>query len=203
MQNIKASARAASKSEAPPAPAPVYYKSALETTMLQLEELPDDPETPTWIKYKALAIKIPHESYVDLRLSSDVSIFRVPNFLKALKMKAYVPQIVSLGPYHSKRAQLSRIDIHKKRALHRMMTRFNIKRDATNPDDMEFYFRAVEKIFQHENKISSCYEEKVNCEPDSLVVMLTLDGCFILEIFRTLGEEKSIGQGSANYEPIF
>lgn len=205
MQDIIASSRAASKSEARRAPATV-----LKTTMPQLEELEDeleefedDIDTLTWIRNKALAINIPQESYVDARLQSAVSIFRIPNFLKELKKKAYVPQIVSLGPYHSKRAQLSRMDTHKKRALHRMMTRFNNSRRTIDPDNMDFSIRAIYNIFQDANKIKSCYDEKLNCKPESLAEMFTLDGCFILEIFRTLGEETSIGQGSDKYEPIF
>jgi len=171
---------------------------------LQPEELPEDRETATWIRKEAQAIHIPQESYVDPRSQSVVSIFRVPNFLKETKnKKAYVPQIVSLGPYHSNRFELSGMDKHKKRALHRMMTRFNNIRHPTDSDNMESSFRAIEKIFQDEDKIRNSYEEKIDCTSEHLAVMLTLDGCFTLEILRTLGGNKLVWEGNDNYEPIF
>lgn len=128
------------------------------------------------------------------------SIFRYPNFLKDSKSeKAYVPQAVSLGPYHSSRANLSGMDDHKKRARDRMMTRFNYKH-GNHPHNRELYNSASGKISQDEEAVWNNYEEKFADKPCDLV----LDGCFLLEILRTLGgDDELFREGSNYYEPIF
>lgn len=147
----------------------------------QMVEL-EHRETETWIREEARAIHISEESYIDPRLRSVVSIFRVPNFLKELKNRAYVPQMVSLGPYHSNgSANLCGMYHQKRRALRRMSTRFNENFMGVS-DDMEFSVRAIDEIFKDADKIKDCYEEQIEWEPKRLAVMLTLDGCFILEI---------------------
>lgn len=169
----------------------------------QMVEL-EHRETETWIREEARAIHISEESYIDPRLRSVVSIFRVPNFLKELKNRAYVPQMVSLGPYHSNgSANLCGMDHQKRRALRRMSTRFNENFIGVS-DDMEFSVRAIDEIFKDADKIKDCYEEQIEWEPKRLAVMLTLDGCFILEILRTLAGNNLRGErlGRDKYEPI-
>lgn len=162
-------------------------------------------ESETSIREEARAIHISEESYIDPRLRSVVSIFRVPNFLKELKNRAYVPQMVSLGPYHSNgSANLCGMDHQKRRALRRMSTRFNENFIGVS-DDMEFSVRAIDEICKDAHKIKDCYEEQIEWEPKRLAVMLTLDGCFILEILRTLAGNNLRGErlGRDKYEPIF
>lgn len=129
-----------------------------------------------------------------------MTIFTVPNFLKALKRKSYVPERVSLGPYHHTSAELPLMNSHKGKALRRMMARFNNSRNLANtPNDMDFSNfarkaiqlmdfsnRAREEIVKLEEEIRDSYEEKIDCDGETLGRKLTLDGCFILEILRTL-----------------
>lgn len=162
-------------------------------------------ETARWIREEASAIHISKESDIDPRFPSVVSIFRVPNFLKELKNRAYVPKMVSLGPYHSNGStNLCGMEHNKRRALRRMTTRFNDNFISIS-DDMEFSVCAIDEIFKDADKIKDCYEEEIEWEPKRLAVMLTLDGCFILEILRTLAGDNIRGEqlGRDKYEPIF
>jgi hypothetical protein len=135
---------------------------------------------------------------------SNVSIFRVPNILvpDTEKREAYVPKRVSLGPYHHRSAELSPMDSHKKRALQRMIARFNnVKNLANDPNNMDFFLEAREEIVKLQKKIRDSYEEEINWD-EKTALMLSLDGCFILEILRTLSGD--ILPGASNYyEPLF
>lgn len=69
-------------------------------------------------------------------------------------------------------------------------------------NNMDFSFLAKQKISEEEDEIRKKYEEKLDCEPENLTLMLSFDGCFILEILRTLaGEELPVA--NEYYEPIF
>lgn len=59
-------------------------------------------------------------------------------------------------------------------------------------------------MLQLEDKIKKTYEEKIECDANTLTLMLSLDRCFVLEILTTLGEEKfPIAEAGNYYEPIF
>jgi len=135
------------------------------------------------------------------RSQSAVSIFRVPKFLKDTKKEAYVPQRVSLGPHHHRNAEIPSMGHHKGRALCRMMKIFNTNRNVdTVPNNMDFADRAMEEILKLENEIRDSYEENIDCKGKTLARMLSLDGCFIIEVLRTLG---GVDHGNQSYEPIF
>lgn len=171
----------------------------------QPRTLPIGTEPREWISAAEWTINIQNSDVDRLRSPSAVSIFRVPSFLKDSKREAYVPKIVSLGPYHHRRAELPSMDNHKGRALRRMTTRFNIKRNLANvPNNMNFSHKAKDVIFQLEDEIRDSYEETFACDGENLAMMLSSDGCFILELLRTLGGDKfPVADASNYYEPIF
>lgn len=147
----------------------------------------------------------PHCPLLRNRRPSDVSIFRVPKFLKDTKREAYVPQRVSLGPYHHGSAELPSMGHHKGRALRRMMKRFNANKNLlVDLDDMDFANRAMEEIMKLENQIRDSYEENIDCDGETLARMLCLDGCFLIEVLRSLGGDNlSTEEADECYDPIF
>lgn len=174
----------------------------------QPRDLPIGTEPREWISAEEWTINIHQQQNCDvelLRTPSAVSIFKVPNFLKDSKTEAYVPTIVSLGPYHHREAKLRSMDNHKGRALSRMTTRFNDKRNLGNVlNNMNFFFEAKNVIVPAENEIRKGYEEKIDYDGEKLGIMLILDGCFILEVLRTLGGDNfPVPNASNYYEPIF
>lgn len=166
--------------------------------------LPIGPEPREWISAAEWTINIQQNCDIDrLRSPSAVSVFKVPNFLKDSKKEAYVPKIVSLGPYHHRRAELSSMLDHKGRAVCRMTTRFN-RTIKKNPTDVHFSVQAKNEILKVEDEIRKGYEEKIDCDEENLAMMLSFDGCFILEVLRTLGGDKfPVEDASKYYEPIF
>lgn len=143
---------------------------------------------------------IEESSHVDGRSPSVVSIFRVPGTLMEVSKNigAYVPKRVSLGPYHHGSGQLAPMEHHKPRALCRMMRNFN--RNHRSPNNMDFAVLARNAIVQVQEVIKNNYDGKVKYEGEILATMLTLDGCFILEIMRALVIKSLIPEG---YDPLF
>lgn len=157
-------------------------------------------------------IKEDHD--VSVRSSSNGSIFKIPDFLKDRKKEAYVPQVVSLGPYHCISAKLSAMEYYKRRALLNMMTRFNDQNNF-DKDNLTFATNAKEAILNRFHDIRGCYKEfdevmhgeimremfsHFSYEP-FFSIMLSVDGCFILEVLKTL--DKRGFQPGKIYAPTF
>ncbi|KAJ6378524.1 hypothetical protein OIU78_028710 [Salix suchowensis] len=122
---------------------------------------------------------------------SKLSIYRVPHYLREVDDKAYVPQIISLGPYHHGKKRLRQMDQHKWRCLHHVLKRTN--------QDIKLYLDTVREI---EEKARSCYEGPINLSSNEFVEMMVLDGCFMLELFRGVAEGfKKLGY--PRNDPVF
>ncbi|KAK3412076.1 hypothetical protein EUGRSUZ_I00854 [Eucalyptus grandis] len=104
-----------------------------------------------------------------------LSIYRIPNYLKNGNKKAYVPQIVSLGPYHHGKDHLPHMDQHK------------------------LYIDSVKKV---EQRARSYYDGQIFMSSCSFVEMMVLDGCFVIELLQgvTEGFEKL---GYPSNDPVF
>ncbi|XP_010244239.1 PREDICTED: UPF0481 protein At3g47200-like [Nelumbo nucifera] len=118
-------------------------------------------------------------------------IYRVPKCLREGDDKAYVPQIVSLGPYHHGRKRLREMDRHKWRALHHTLKRTN--------HDVKHYLEPIKEL---EEKARACYEGEITLSSKEFVEMMVLDGCFMLELFRgAAGGFKHLGY--SRNDPVF
>lgn len=99
-------------------------------------------------------------------------IYRVPQCLRENDDKAYIPQTVSLGPYHHGKKRLRSMERHKWRALHHVLKRTNQR--------IELYLDAVKEL---EDKARACYEGPICLSSNEFVEMMVLDSCFVLELF--------------------
>lgn len=118
-------------------------------------------------------------------------IYRIPHYLKEGDDKAYIPQIVSLGPYHHGKRRLRQMDRHKWRALYQILRRTN--------HDINLYLDAVKEL---EERARNCYEGSIALSSNEFVEMMVLDGCFVLELFR--GATEGFKQlGYPRNDPIF
>ncbi|OVA02071.1 Protein of unknown function DUF247 [Macleaya cordata] len=119
-------------------------------------------------------------------------IYRIPKCLRNDDdNKAYVPQIVSLGPYHHDRKKLKDMNRHKWRSLHQVLKRTG--------HDIKLYLNSIKEL---EEKARSCYEGPINLTSNDFVEMMVLDGIFILELFRGVaGGFKLLGY--ARSDPVF
>ncbi|GAB2279624.1 hypothetical protein Dimus_014268 [Dionaea muscipula] len=121
-----------------------------------------------------------------------LSIYRVPHCLRdPAHKKSYVPQVVSLGPYHHGRLSVQEMEPHKWRALHHILRRHD--------QDINIYLDAMKEL---EEKARTCYERPVSWSSEEFVEMMVLDGCFMLELFRgAAGGFKALGY--AMNDPVF
>ncbi|KAF8012363.1 hypothetical protein BT93_I0496 [Corymbia citriodora subsp. variegata] len=94
-----------------------------------------------------------------------LSIYRIPRYFKNGEDKDWIPQIVSLGPYHHRDKHLRHMERHKWRCLHRILERSD----------------SVKKV---EQRARVCYEGRISMSHDKFVEMMVLDGCFVIEMFQ-------------------
>lgn len=118
-------------------------------------------------------------------------VYRIPHYLREADDKAYVPQIVSLGPYHHGKKRLRQMDRHKWRSLHHILKRTD--------HDINLYLDSIREL---EEKARSCYEGTISLGSNEFVEMMVLDGCFMLELFRGAAEGfKPLGY--SRNDPVF
>ncbi|KAF8035396.1 hypothetical protein BT93_C1429 [Corymbia citriodora subsp. variegata] len=124
-------------------------------------------------------------------LWAKLSIYRIPRYLKNGGDKDWVPQIVSLGPYHHGDEHLRHMERHKWRCLHRILER--------SGQDIGLYLDSVKKV---EDRARAFYEGTISMSCDEFVEMMVLDGCFVIELLRgfAMGFEKL---GYPCNDPVF
>ncbi|KAF8012427.1 hypothetical protein BT93_I0551 [Corymbia citriodora subsp. variegata] len=106
------------------------------------------------------------------------SIYRIPHYFMDGDDKAYVPRIVSLGPYHHGKAHLRQMDRHKWRCLHCILKHSNSKIDC--------YINSIKKV---EKRARDCYEGTISMSSDNFVEMMVLDGCFVIKLLQVMALE--------------
>lgn len=121
-----------------------------------------------------------------------LSIYKVPQHLReGGDDRAYVPQIVSLGPYHHGKKRLRQMDRHKWRSLHHVLKR--------NSQDIKIYLDSMKEL---EEKARACYEGPISLSSNDFAEMMVLDGCFVLELFRRASEGFT-RLGYPRNDPVF
>ncbi|KAK9182810.1 hypothetical protein WN944_025956 [Citrus x changshan-huyou] len=105
--------------------------------------------------------------------SDRFNIFKVPDVLRKLNEKAYEPKMLAIGPYHHGKEELSTFEVHKTRYLRELLDRTS----KPLPDYVEA-MRAMEE------RAKNCYGGSLSLETDKFVLMMLLDGCFIVEVIR-------------------
>ncbi|CAI0406180.1 unnamed protein product [Linum tenue] len=121
-------------------------------------------------------------------------IYRVPHYLREEDDKAYAPQLVSLGPYHHAKKRLRKMERHKWRCLHRVLTRTD--------HDIRLYLDSVREL---EDRARSSYEggsAAISMGSNEFVEMLVLDGCFVIELLRGAAEGFR-DLGYSRNDPVF
>ncbi|KAF3341726.1 hypothetical protein FCM35_KLT00364 [Carex littledalei] len=132
----------------------------------------------------------PLQTFVQKRLSNlpgephknqPVTIYRVPASFREKRKVLYEPRMVSVGPYYHGREELRSMEEHKWWCLRDFMSR--------EPDiGLDIYLQAMRKL---EPQARQCYSESVKISTDEFVLMLLLDGCFILEYFLKCKDKET------------
>ncbi|KAL4191865.1 hypothetical protein AMTRI_Chr06g169360 [Amborella trichopoda] len=120
-------------------------------------------------------------------------IYKVPGFLKELHKEAFIPRVVSLGPFHHGSPHLQPMEQHKRRALLHFLDR------SEHP--LQVYLSALQA---KEQAIRGCYEWPNDLAPPNspeLLDMMLLDGCFLLELHRVSQTDGETGYAAE--DPVF
>ncbi|KAF8389082.1 hypothetical protein HHK36_025767 [Tetracentron sinense] len=116
-------------------------------------------------------------------------IHRVPTMLRSLNDAAYTPQVISIGPFHCGKESLLVMEEHKWRYLNAFLDRY----PQTNLEDYVKALRGLEKSARQ------CYAEPIKLGSDKFVLMMLLDGFFILVLFL----KKRTPDWQDTSDPIF
>ncbi|XP_042952336.1 UPF0481 protein At3g47200-like [Carya illinoinensis] len=120
-----------------------------------------------------------------------LSIFRVPNRLRSHN-ETFVPQVVSIGPFHHENKQLQAMENIKLQYLECL-----IRRKETA--ELECLVKAIDRIEQDCRKY---YAEEVDLSIKEFIEMMVIDGCFILE-FLYRYQQKREGIHVREDDPVF
>ena len=112
--------------------------------------------------------------------STRCRIHKVPRPIRKWMEEAYTPQVVSIGPFHHKNKRLKSMEEYKERYFQSFVERSEIK--------LEYL---VETISEMEESIRGCYAETIDLTSDRFVKMISVDACFILELFLQTSLETS------------
>lgn len=121
-----------------------------------------------------------------------LSIYRVPKSQREGDEKAYVPQMVSIGPFHRGKRRLREMERHKWRSLSMVLRRTG--------HDVRLYLDTVRAL---EDRARACYEGHIPMTSDDFVEAMMLDGCFMLELFRGATGEGFPALGYSRHDPVF
>ncbi|KAJ4958130.1 hypothetical protein NE237_025241 [Protea cynaroides] len=102
---------------------------------------------------------------------SDCSIYQVPTLLLKVNPAAYIPHMVSIGPFHHDQPHLQHMEAYKMQYLKDFLGR-------SSPGKLKDYVKAMTDLVE---RAYQCYLE-LDIERKSFVMMMAVDGCFILEL---------------------
>nr|GMD63062.1 UPF0481 protein At3g47200-like [Ipomoea batatas]GMD70187.1 UPF0481 protein At3g47200-like [Ipomoea batatas]GME00885.1 UPF0481 protein At3g47200-like [Ipomoea batatas]GME17638.1 UPF0481 protein At3g47200-like [Ipomoea batatas] len=100
-------------------------------------------------------------------------IFKVHDQLRKVNEKCYLPEIMSIGPYHHGQQNLQWIEPHKLRYFNSLL--------QWNRVSLE---KLVNAIMEHESHLREYYAETINLDQVKFTEMVVLDGCFVIELVR-------------------
>ncbi|KAK6927507.1 Protein of unknown function DUF247, plant [Dillenia turbinata] len=101
-------------------------------------------------------------------------IHRVPYKLRRTNEEAYVPRIVSIGPFHHGKQNLQTMEAHKLRYLEKFLKLVEAK------VSLEDCIRAIKSRIE---RIRDSYAESIDMSNENFVQMILVDSAFIIELF--------------------
>lgn len=103
----------------------------------------------------------------------------MPKELLAVKPEAYIPQCVSIGPYHQWRSELYQTERYKVAAARRFQQRIEVLT----------FESVVKELKKHEWQIRSCYHKYLDYSEEALAWLMALDASFVLECLQFYVEQ--------------
>ena len=113
--------------------------------------------------------------------------------------KAYIPQFISIGPFHhGTRNDLTANEHYKIQGFNNFLHRINI-----NYKQVESLKELVKKCHGWMKDAWNCYAEPIEMEEKTFVLMMLVDACFILEFFILLIDPLGHGRNLFGVDHFF
>lgn len=144
------------------------------------------------------------------------TVYRVPTNLLKIQKKAFLPKIISIGPFHYKDPRLRVMDEHKERYLFRLLggklskslskelqgeaaavvassSSCSAENNNGGGAKAKVTLEALETAMRDiEIKTRETYSEVVTMSREKFVEMMVLDGCFIIELLRLFHKSRTV-----------
>ncbi|XVF57178.1 hypothetical protein PTKIN_Ptkin06aG0183000 [Pterospermum kingtungense] len=111
--------------------------------------------------------------------ASESFISRAPPQLRQVNERAFEPQIISIGPYHP--GQHQTMESHKGRYLRNFLGGPVARHRGTAHEILNSF---VSYAIGMEERARNCYEGTLNMSSAEFVMMMVLDGLFVVELLR-------------------
>ncbi|GLJ35827.1 hypothetical protein SUGI_0719320 [Cryptomeria japonica] len=124
-----------------------------------------------------------------------ISVFDVPKELLAMTPEAYIPQCVSIGPYHHSRSQLYEMERYKVSAVRRF--------EKTLTGGCKFE-SVVEEVKKYDWQFRNCYHKYLDYKKETLTWLMALDASFVLDClqFQVERADQPSSQVSSHGKPL-
>ncbi|KAK6147841.1 hypothetical protein DH2020_018753 [Rehmannia glutinosa] len=109
-----------------------------------------------------------------------ITIFAVPKAIMLTSPDAYIPQQISIGPYHHFQAEVYDMERYKVAATKRN------QKELQNVKFQDF----VNHLIKFELRVRASYQRPVTLGPEALAWMMAVDACFLFEFFQVCGVKK-------------
>ncbi|KAK9280704.1 hypothetical protein L1049_014402 [Liquidambar formosana] len=123
--------------------------------------------------------------------SERCTISRVPPSMRKIDEHSYIPELVSIGPFHGNNPKLKAMEEQKLRFLYGILDPMTHKTNTIDSSvenwrvqnvTLDGLVRAMKEL---ETRTRECYTEKFDASSsDEFVQMMLLDACFIVELLR-------------------
>ncbi|XP_058071969.1 UPF0481 protein At3g47200-like [Magnolia sinica] len=156
-----------------------------------------DDLDPRWVF--SLERKLLFEPQIQKKSSSingSCSIHRVPDCFRQGDENAYMPQIVSIGPFHRSKKNLQAMEDRKRNYLRDVISWTRINRGDAPSIILEKYLIAIKSV---EKTARDCYSETIDLDSNAFVEMMVVDGCFIIGLLCKVAHLIHVDDG----DPIF
>ncbi|XP_045792835.1 UPF0481 protein At3g47200-like [Trifolium pratense] len=114
--------------------------------------------------------------------NESVCIYKVPPNMLNVEPKAYIPNNISIGPYHYGSQHLQEMEILKNKFFHRLFDP-----NGANGTKLEEACKFLEK---EEINARSCYKGDIKLSSDEFLKMMLVDGSFIIQLLRDLSDNN-------------
>ncbi|TKY72710.1 UPF0481 protein [Spatholobus suberectus] len=96
--------------------------------------------------------------------------------------KAYIPNNISIGPYHHGAPHLQNMEFLKRKFFHRLFDP-----NGVNGPKLDEAFKFHE---EHEAKVRECYMGEIKQSSDEFLQTMLVDGSFIIQLLRDLSHNQ-------------